>query len=167
MYVYVDVRRDTTLPDAFPTPFPFFFSHSVRLFRHLLLLPYRELAYPRSTACQVTRVCGVPCDPPTHKHPVRRHLPDVNTHGGPPRDTDSTSRVRGARRKHLPRTPTPTFTITRGSGSPTDPGATQAGPTPPTSTHGPRITRSGRTMVLRPRSLSGPWRMGKSQSPKP
>ena len=31
-----------------------------------------ELAYPRSTDRQVTRVCGVLCDHPTHTYPVRR-----------------------------------------------------------------------------------------------
>ena len=67
--MYVNIRFSTHLEFSFP------FSYSVRLSRNLVLLAFWELTYPRTTDCQVIRVCGVLCDPPTHKHPVRRSTP--------------------------------------------------------------------------------------------
>ena len=164
MYVYDDVRREAYVPRRISNPFSLY-NQSVFLYPRFV--GHRKTCLPRSTENQVTRVCGVLCDPPTHKHPVRRSTPDVHTPRGPPRDTDSTPGVSGTRGKHLPLTPTPTLTANRRCGPPTDPGAAQPESTPTTSSHGPTkpsITRNRRTVVLRPRCLSGPCRLGKPQT---
>ena len=153
-----------THPDAFRT-FSFFYHQSVFLYPRFVGL--RKTCLPRSTESQVTRVCGVLCDPPTHKHPVRRSPPDVHTPREPPRDTDSTPGVSGTRGKHLPLTPTFTLTIPRRGGPPTNPGATQPGPTLTSASPGPArpsITRSRRPVVFRSWCLSGPRRMGRPQT---
>ena len=153
----------------------FHFPYSVRLLHTLCLSAHWELAYPRSTDCPVFRVCGVLCDPTTHKHTLRpssrwqhhrKNLPRHQRHPGCQRYPKKCLLISRCPRAFTPAT-TSTFTASRGPRPPDDPGAAQPGTTvaiAPISPSGSNFPRNGRTGVPRPRTPKEPGRMGESQA---
>ena len=121
-------------------------------------------------------VCVVFCVTPLLTSTPCVRPPDVSTTRGPPLDTNGTSSVIGARRKHLhvthypgtiTTTPTSTYSGSRGNRPPDDPSAAKPGTAATTAPDNPsrsNFTRKGRAVVPRSRTPEEPRRMGESQT---